>query len=393
MRAYLGAAACARVADEMVGVAVVLLVLHRTSSPALAGAMVTAYTLPSIVSGPVLGAWLDRATHRRAILAGGGLLLAAATAGVALTAGRSWVPFALAVLTGFAVPLTSGGYSSLVPHLVPASGLARANALDAAVFNVAAIAGPGLAGVLAAALSPDAAVLAISGLALVGAALTALLPAVPPVPRERSGLLSTVRAGVRHLVRTPPLLGATLTSALSLGSVGVLATALPLRTAELGAGQSAAGLVWAALEVGCLAATLVLGRRLQDRRVDLVVYACTAAYGVAMLTWPLAGSLVVLLALALAAGLVEGLALPGIMATRQRHSPPELLAQVSITGASLKVGGFALGAALGGWLVPAAGPGTAIAVVAAAQLGAAALGWAVGRYSVAVPIRSERPAQ
>ena len=393
MRAYLGAATCARVADEMVGVAVVLLVLHRTDSPALAGAMVTAYTLPSVLSGPVLGAWLDRTTHRRAVLACGGLLLACATAGVAATAGRGWAPFALAVLTGFAVPLTSGGYSSLVPHLVPPSGLTKANALDAAVFNVAAIAGPALAGAIAA-FSPDAAVLSISGLAAVGALMTGLLPPVPPVRRDRTSLLSTVRAGVGHLLRTPPLRGATLTSVLSLGSVGVLATALPLRTAELGAGQSAAGLVWAALEVGCLAATLVLGRRLHDRRVDLVVYGCTAAYGLAMLTWPLAGSLVVLLALALAAGLVEGLALPGIMATRQRHSPPELLAQVAITGASLKVGGFAIGAAVGGWLVPAAGPGAAIAVVAATQLAAACLGWAVGRsYSEAVPMRSERPAQ
>jgi hypothetical protein len=48
MRAFLAAAGCARVADEMVGVAVVLLVLDRTGSPALAGAMVTAYTLPSV---------------------------------------------------------------------------------------------------------------------------------------------------------------------------------------------------------------------------------------------------------------------------------------------------------------------------------------------------------
>jgi MFS family permease len=377
MRAFLGAAGCARVADEMVGVAVVLLVLDRTGSPAMAGAMVTAYTLPSVLSGPLLGAWLDRSRYRRSVLAFGGVLLAGACAGILATAG-TWVAFALAALTGVALPLTSGGYSSLVPHLAPADGLPKANALDASVFNFAAIAGPATAGAVAA-VSPDAAVLVIVGLALAGAALTGLLPPVPPVERERDGLLATVRAGLRHLARTPPLRGATLTSVLSLGSVGILATALPLRTAELGAGESAAGLVWAALEVGCLAATLLLGRRLGGRRVELVVYGCTAAYGVAMLTWPLAGSLVVLLALALVAGTVEGLALPGIMATRQRYSPPELLAQVATTGASLKVGGFAVGAAVGGWLVPSAGPGVAIAVVAGTQLAAAGLGWLAGR--------------
>lgn len=385
MRAFVGAATCARVADEMVGVAVVLLMLERTGSPVLAGAMVTAYTLPSVVSGPVLGAWLDRSRYRRAVLAGGGLLLAVAAGGIAATAGRGWLPYALAAVTGIALPLTSGGYSSLVPHLVPASGLTRANSVDAAVFNLAAIAGPAVAGGVAAAASPAAAVVVIAVLATVGAALTAFLPAVPPNPHARAGLLRTVRAGLSHLARTPPLRGATLTSVLSLGSVGILATALPLRTAELGAGESAAGLVWAVLEVGCLGATLLLGRRLHNRRADLVVYTCTAAYGVAMATWPLAGSLIALLALALVAGAVEGLALPGIMATRQRHSPPELLAQVATTGASLKIGGFALGATAGGWLAPTAGPAAAILAVAATQLTAAALGLLLGRQ------RSDRP--
>ncbi|GGS34120.1 MFS transporter [Actinokineospora fastidiosa] len=374
MRAYLGAATCARVADEMVGVAVVLLVLGRTGDPLLAGAMVTAYTLPSVVSGPLLGAWLDRTAHRRAVLALGGVLLALSCVGMVVTSG--WPPYALAALTGFALPLTSGGYSSLVPHL--AADLTRANALDAAVFNLAAIAGPALAGALAALVSPEAAVLAIAVLAALGAALTGLLPAMPPTRADRPGLLSTVRAGLAHLVRTPPLRGATLTTVLSLGSVGILATAIPLWTAELGAGREAAGAVWAVLEAGCLAATLLLGRRLLGRRVDVVVYGCVAAYGAMLLTWPLADSLTVLLVLVLVTGFAEGLALPGIMAVRQRHSPPELLAQVATTGASLKIAAFAVGATAGGWLVPAAGPGTAIAVVAAAQLAAAGLGALAG---------------
>ena len=42
----------ARLADEMFSVAVVLLVLERTGSAALAGATVAAVTLPSLVSGP-----------------------------------------------------------------------------------------------------------------------------------------------------------------------------------------------------------------------------------------------------------------------------------------------------------------------------------------------------
>ncbi|MBM7775420.1 MFS family permease [Actinokineospora baliensis] len=380
VRAYVAAAALARVADEMVSVAVVLLVLQRTGSPALAGAMVTAYTLPSIVSGPVVGAWLDRIPYRRAVLAAGGVLLAATCAGLVLTVGRVPVlPFALAALTGLALPLTSGGYSSLVPKLVPAQRLSKANALDAATFNIGAIAGPALAGTVAAVVSPSAAVWLIVVLALSGSVCTAFLPSTPGNPSpDHASLLRTVRAGLAHLVTTPALRGATLTTVLGYGSVGILATALPLRMQELGQDRAAAGYVWTAMEIGCLVAVASLGRFIAGPRPELTVVVSTATFGALMLAWPAVDGVTWTLALAAVAGLADGLALPAIMATRQRHCPPALLAQVSTTGASLKIGTFALGAAAGGWLVPAAGPATAITVTACAQLLAAALGVLAG---------------
>jgi hypothetical protein len=69
--------------------------------------------------------------------------------------------------------------------------------------------------------------------------------------------------------------------------------------------------------------------------------------------------------------------LPALFATRQQYSPPALLSQVSTTGASLKIGAFALGSVLGGALAPTLGPESVIVVVGAAQLVAAGLGWLV----------------
>ncbi|PPK66905.1 MFS transporter [Actinokineospora auranticolor] len=376
MRAYAVAASLARVADEMVGVAVVLLVLARTGSPAAAGAVVTAYTLPSIVSGPVLGAWLDRTAYRRSVLAGGGVLLAATCVGLAATVGTGplVVPVLLAAVTGLALPLTSGGYSSLVPRLVAAERLGWANALDAAAFNVGSITGPALAGTVAAVVSPAAAVLLIGVLALAGAVCTGFLPRVDTESREREPLLRTVRAGLVHLVRTPPLRGATLTTVLGYGSVGILATAMPLRAEELGHGRPAAGYLWTALEVGCLVAVALLGRLAAIPRPERTVFASTAVFGLVMFTWPVVDGFAWTLVVVAVAGLAEGLALPAIMSTRQRYTPPDLLAQVSTTGASLKIAGYSLGALAGGWLVPAAGPGAAMAVTAGTQLLAAGLG-------------------
>src|SRR5512132_2122627 len=85
---FFTAATLARLASEMFGVAVVLLVLRRTGSARLAGATVAASTLPSVLSGPLLGAWLDRTVHRRRALAVNQVVLAASAGGILLAAGR-----------------------------------------------------------------------------------------------------------------------------------------------------------------------------------------------------------------------------------------------------------------------------------------------------------------
>src|SRR4051794_6879335 len=65
---FVGAATFSRVADEMFSVGVVLLVLERTGSAALAGALVAAITLPSLFTAPLLGAWLDLHGRRKALM-------------------------------------------------------------------------------------------------------------------------------------------------------------------------------------------------------------------------------------------------------------------------------------------------------------------------------------
>jgi MFS-type transporter involved in bile tolerance (Atg22 family) len=100
--AYLVAATLARLASEMFPVAVVLLVLDRTGQAALAGAAVAASTLPGVVTGPVLGAWLDRTTHRRAALASNQVVLGTCLLAILAAAGRApgWVLLLLAALAG-----------------------------------------------------------------------------------------------------------------------------------------------------------------------------------------------------------------------------------------------------------------------------------------------------
>ncbi|TQM84673.1 putative MFS family arabinose efflux permease [Saccharothrix saharensis] len=382
MGRYLWAAGLARLADEMVAVAVVVLALSRSGSTVLSGAVIAAYTVPSILSGPLLGAWLDRTRRPVAALAANQVALAAMATAMVFAPAPWLVPAAF--VAGVTLPMTSGGFTSLVPRL--ATDLPRATAQDALLFNVAAIGGPGLAGVLGTVASPAVAVAAVAALASAGALCTTALRVPPHPPTEHPSLVAAMKRGLRHLVTTPPLRGATVASAVGYGSVGMLATALPTHLGVLGVGEDRTGLVWAAFEVGCVVSVLAVRRRLPRWRPERVVCTAIALYGVTLALWPLTHHFPVLLGLALVSGLAQGPTLTATITARQRYTPGPLLGQVSTTGASVKLGAFAIGAAGGGALLTTWSTAAVILLVAAGQWVGASLGAVTSRPTRTAPV-------
>jgi MFS family permease len=379
--AFLLAATLARLASEMFPVAAVLLVLDRTGRPGLAGAVVAATTLPAVATGPVLGAWLDRTGRRRLALASNQVLLAASLLGLLAAAGRApgWSLLPLAALAGLTAPLATGGYTSMIPLLVPERLLPRANALEATSFNTAAIAGPAVAGVVAGTAGPAGAVLAEAALAALALPAIARMPRVaPPAGDDPAPLGATIRQGLAHLAQTPVLRGVTVATAVGLGGTGLLTLAMPFWSERLGAGRAGAGYLWAAVEAGAIVGALVAARPTAGWPPQRVVKAGLALFGLVVMAWPLAPSFPAALALVALAGLAEGPAFAATFATRQRWSPPSLRGQIFTTAASLKLGAFAIGSALAGSVQAWAGVAGTLVVVGALQLLAVVAGHAAG---------------
>src|SRR3954451_6488002 len=161
MRHYLIAAFAARLADAM-WLAPVLLVLDRTGSAGRAGLVLSAPTLPALVTAPLIGAWLDSHPHRRAAIAAHLVVLLAGLPAIAC-----------AFVAGLLNPLVTGGFSSMVPSL---GQDARGSALDSMTYNVAKVAGPALAGAVTVA-GPESAVALQAAIALLGIPLVLSLPA------------------------------------------------------------------------------------------------------------------------------------------------------------------------------------------------------------------------
>ncbi|MFF4085085.1 MFS transporter [Streptomyces sp. NPDC001777] len=375
LRLYLAGTATARAGDEMSGPALMLAGFALTGSTLEASSLLAGITVSAAVGGPVLGVLLDRAGRPGRLLAGALVLYAAGLGTIVAGLGR-W-PFAvtlsIAVLTGLLGPALSGGWTAQLPRVLPGDRLPRANALDAMTFGVASLAGPALAGGVTEALGAPTAV--VISAVLITSALPAAwwLPARPDrTPRTgATSVIGDLADGMRVIAGRPALARATITSVVSCVAQGMLMACIPLLGERVlgGAGHGAALLSCAA--VSALAANAVLARLPRAVAPDTIIWA-GALVQAAALALAAGGRPVALIVAVLMAGIGEGPQLTALFAVRHRESPEHLRSQIFTTGASLKITGFALGAAVAGPLVIRSLPGALACAASVAALAALA---------------------
>lgn len=377
LAALFTASTTARLANEAARVAVVLLVLARTSSPALAGTVVGALALPALLTGPVLGAWLDRTRRRRAVFVANQVLLLGVLVALLAVTGRApaYVVVLLGLVAGVTAPVLTGGFTGLIAPLVPGPFLRRAYGAEATSYNLAGVVGPAAAGALAAAASPEVAVAAtaaVSFLALL-AVLRVPMPSAPVDP-DRGSLVRSVATGLRLLMTVPQLRSVTVATTVSFTGMGALPVVFPLLAEEVGQEAAAGGALFSAFALGALAGSSVLAAR-QTRTEPLrMAFLGITGLAVAFAAVAAAPTFLVALVLVAVAGAMEGPTLASTLAVRAAHSPADMQTQVVTTAASLKFGGFALGSSVAGVVVAAYGVRVGLLALAAMQLVGLVLG-------------------
>ena len=138
----------ARIAQSMVGLALVLFTLQRYRSPELAGLVTFAGIAPGIAVSPIAGALLDR--HGRTRLITLDFLVAAASLALIGTLALldllpAWLLIVIAALSALTGPLSATGLRSLFPLMAPRYLWERLNAIDSNGYVVATIVGPPVA--------------------------------------------------------------------------------------------------------------------------------------------------------------------------------------------------------------------------------------------------------
>ncbi|MET9663010.1 MFS transporter [Streptomyces sp. NPDC006510] len=375
LHCYLAGAVAARAGDEMSGPALMLTGFTLAGSTTDASSLLAGVTISAAVGGPVLGALLDRAGRPGRLLAGSLVLYAAGLGMILVGLGR--LPFAvtilIAVLTGLLGPALSGGWTAQLPRVVPVGGLPRANALDAMTFSAASLAGPGLAGGTAEVLGAPTAVVVSAG--LIGLALPAawLLPARPGRGQglRTTSVISDLAAGIRVIVRRPPLARATLTSVVSCAAQGMLTACIALLGERVLGGAGRGAMLLSCAAVSALMANAVLARFPRSVAPDTIIWV-SALVQAAALVLAMSDQPAVLIVAVLLIGTGEGPQLAALFAVRHREAPEHLRGQIFTTGASLKITGFALGASVAGPVANWSLPGTLALAASVAALAALA---------------------
>ncbi|SPT60849.1 MFS transporter [Actinomadura madurae] len=396
---HLTSATMLRVSAEGVATALVLTVEARTGNAATAGYLQTAMTLPYVLSGPVIGDALDRVGRPRRAAVALAACYAVATAALLLAAGRS--PLALALLIAAVIGCTEPivvALTSLLPRFVPAGRLSRAYGLEASSYNLAGIAGPGLAAGVAALAGGEYAGTAVVAVGLLGLLTLPLLPFPGPsagaagaLPAEATaatgaaavgakagpraaGTLSVITGGLVVLAGGRVLRALTVATTLAWMGFGGVAVTAVLLAEHIGGPPSAGGRLLVAMAVGSLIGSLASSRWLTPKHAEPVMIAGLVAFGASLAALAVTPSLPWATAAFVAAGVSEGPVFAATLMLRQRESPPDRLGQVNTTGGSLKIGASALGAALTAAFADAVGPIGLVLGIAAFQFAGALAG-------------------
>jgi predicted MFS family arabinose efflux permease len=345
----------ARIADSMAGITVILFVLQRYHSPALAGLTEFMAILPGLVVSPVVGALLDR--HGRIRL----IIIAYVVGGSAylLIAGLSHLQalsvsllLTIAFASSFARPFAETGLRSLFPLVVPRHLWERANAVDSNGFVVATVIGPPLAGFIVAFRGGEVALVVISLLTAV-AAFILLRVKDPETEVETSGsLLRDAFDGLLYVLRNPALRGLALTVSAYNTGFGIVDVALPVLILQrLHQGPGTVGLMWTVLGLAGTVSVWLWGRYKSEGREGRMIVVASVGGAIGLALIPLAGSLpVIALGMAIV-GIANGPYDIALFTLRQRRTAPAWTGRAFAVSMALNFTGVPLGSALAGALI------------------------------------------
>jgi MFS family permease len=277
------------VGDSLTRVALTWFVYERTGSALALGLLNIAFTAPVIFGGLIAGSLLDRFDRRR-VMFFDNLLRAVAIGMIPLLHMlgllQLWHIYVVAVIYGTTMMISLAGGPSLVPLLVRRDQLASANSLEMLSFTLSSVLGPPLAGLLISRFSAPAVVAldVVSYLAFAVVLLTLKLMPAEPEPEGTAPASYRLHDAFKLLLRNRVLLSTTLMYMLGNAGYGLMEVWLPIYVHDgLGGGPEMYGLALAALAIGEVTSTLIVGNMRLKVPLGTAIAAAATLSGLALM--------------------------------------------------------------------------------------------------------------
>jgi MFS family permease len=350
------ASVVSNLADGMFWVALPLLAVSLTDSPALVAGVVVASRLPWLVFALVAGALADRLDRRRTMMLvdfGRVVLLGGLAAAVVASAATIWLVYVVAFLLGVLETLFDTAAQAILPNVVPRERLTAANGrLLAAEFTMNQFVGPPLGGFLAAIGLGVAFGTTAAGYLAAALLIAGLVGSFRP---ERTGpptrIDQEIREGIAYLAQHRLLRVLAVAIALlnlAQGAVWAVLVLYVVAPGPMGLSAVGYGLLLTTNAVGTIAGTIVAGpieRRLGKPNLFAVSVVVLAAGNVALAssTNPfIVGGVFAI------GGIFLGAFNVAYQSLRQRIVPDRILGRLVATFRMLGWGALPLGAVVGG---------------------------------------------
>ncbi|MBA3982933.1 MAG: MFS transporter [Acidimicrobiia bacterium] len=350
-------------ADGVFKLALPLLAIQYTRSPALVAGLQLVQTLPWLVGALPAGALVDRADRRRTMVSANvarAAFVAVPAVAIAVDGGALWLLYLAAVGTGVAEVFYDTAAQSMLPALVDRARLDRANGrLFAVELGAQEFAGPPAAGLLVAvALALPFATSA--GMWVVAiAVLTALRGSFRPARTgPRTSIRSDVREGLAFILARPMLRTMALMVGMSnLASSAVFAVLVLFAVGSdsaMGLTEPQFGILFASIAAGALIGGLIaerVQRRIGRARtltlsvIGMIAYVATPA---------ITANVAIITVVLFVGGITLMMWNVTTVSFRQRVTPDHLLGRMNsayrLVGWGTRPLGALVGGALGQWL-------------------------------------------
>ncbi|RDV11710.1 MFS transporter [Arthrobacter sp. RT-1] len=345
-RVLIAALAISIFGSGMWAVAMVYQVIHLGGGPLELSMVAAAGSIGLVAFVLAGGIAADRIPQRRLIIAveGANLAVIATISGLAITGWlQLWHVAAGAFVLGVGAAFFFPAYSAILPRILPAEDLLAANGMEGTMRPVLQqAAGPAVAGILVAALSPSHAVTGVAMCHLLAFIVLNFLGRhtlatqhggheQSPGEHRKQSFLNDLREGVSYTLRTPWLLWTLIWACISvLFLIGPIEVLLPFVVRDqLGGDSSMFGFLLAVMGVGAAAGSLVTASLRLPRRYLTVMMVSwgigsmpLAAVGLMDNFWVMAAALFVWGVTGSVGMVIWGTLL-------QRRVPPHLLGRVS----------------------------------------------------------------